>query len=146
MFLVLFAGGNMDGSRMLRNIISANQNADNPPESSRPILVEIIISAIWVARLRASTPLMIWDSIIEVIFTFWESFTLANDGLKLVTTGNKDIAAIRKELEYNLFPWRPLNMKIPRHTEFRKFGVKNRTRLVMKDKKVITKHALMEKA
>ena len=37
-------------------------------------------------------------------------------------------------------------MKIPRHIEFRKLGVKNRTRLVMEAKNVITKHALMEKA
>ena len=115
MFVVLFASRNMDGSKMLRNIISTNQNADHPPKSIRPIIVEIVISAIWVVRLWGSTPLMIWDSIIEVIFTFWESFTLDNDELKLVTTGHKYIAAIRKELEQNLFPRRPLNMKIPRH-------------------------------
>ena len=71
---------------------------------------------------------------------------MANDELQLVTIGHKYIAAVRKELEQKLWPGRPLNMKIPRHTEFRKLGVKNRTRLVMEDENFITKHALMEKA
>ena len=42
---------------------------------------------------------MIWDAIIEVIFTYWNSCVIENDELELITNGGRDIKVVKKELE-----------------------------------------------
>jgi len=88
-----------------------------------------------------------WDSITEAILTY--SFILKNDEFELITTGGKDVVVVNKELENKsdiakLVVIKFLNSKTK--LELRQLGVKDRTRLVMDENKVITKQCLIEKS
>lgn len=91
---------------------------------------------------------MIWDSIIDMIFTYWDSFILEKYEIELIIIGNKYGVVVKKELENKLDTTREVIKFLNSQTkqELRQLGVNDRKQLVVDDTRVITMHSLMEKA